>query len=246
MTRIDNEKFGDLIRRLRKEKHMTQKELVFLLFPLRPALGTAEGADEDHSYDAPLRGLALLSDSQTASSLLRSKQNRLFYPGTLPHSYARLILQQPKLVLYQPRPADFPSGCLGSLPPGLLHSLFFRRRGSLGSLESHPPHRRPGRYGGRRLCRGKKTQITERRHGSPDGSHPAMSPFLSGLCFFTGSAQSQWLRACTGGIQSHPAARLPRRCIRTPCRQSPSCPRSWVWALRWSDSRCRSWCLYRS
>ncbi len=32
MTRIDNEKFGDLIRRLRKEKHMTQKELVFLLF----------------------------------------------------------------------------------------------------------------------------------------------------------------------------------------------------------------------
>ena len=32
MTQIDNEKFGDLIRRLRKEKHMTQKELVFLLF----------------------------------------------------------------------------------------------------------------------------------------------------------------------------------------------------------------------
>ena len=26
MTQIDNEKFGDLIRRLRKEKHMTQKE----------------------------------------------------------------------------------------------------------------------------------------------------------------------------------------------------------------------------
>ena len=32
MTQIDNEKFGDLIRRLRKEKHMTQKELAQKLF----------------------------------------------------------------------------------------------------------------------------------------------------------------------------------------------------------------------
>ena len=32
MTKMDNEKFGNLIRRLRKEKNMTQKELAERLF----------------------------------------------------------------------------------------------------------------------------------------------------------------------------------------------------------------------
>ena len=239
MTRIDNEKFGDLIRRLRKEKHMTQKELVFLLF----------------RCGLPWEQLKELMKI-TAMMLLFGVW-LCFLPITI-KTKSTILPRDPSAFICPAYPSATETGSISAASCGFSFWLswfstpwpaafsFFRRRGSLGSLEPHPPHRRPGRYGGGRLCRGKKTQITERRHGSPDGSHPAMSPFLSGLCFFTGSAQSQWLRACTGGIQSHPAAHLPRRCIRTPCRQSLSCPRSWVWALRWSDSRCRSWCLYRS
>ena len=44
------------------------------------------------------------------------------------------------------------------------------------------------------------------------------------------SAQSRPRRACTAGRQSRPANCRPRRCSRTPCRRSPSCPRSGAWA----------------
>ena len=71
-------------------------------------------------------------------------------------------------------------------------------------------------------------------------------PFNDRLLNTTVSAQNQWLRACTEDIQNHREEHLPHKYIRTPCRQIPSCPRSWASALHSSGNRYRSWYPCRS